>query len=61
MGFRQRMPGASVSAGQNQPNMPAWGGENQRIGNNPLVFAIPRSNGQHVVIDCAMSSSPVER
>ena len=38
-----------------KPNMPAWGGENQRIGNNPLVFAIPRSNGQHVVIDCAMS------
>lgn len=38
-----------------KPNMPAWGGEDQRIGNNPLVFAIPRSNGQHVVIDCAMS------
>ena len=35
--------------------MPAWGGEDQRIGNNPLAFAIPRSNGQHVVIDCAMS------
>lgn len=30
-----------------KPNMPAC--------NNPLVFAIPRSNGQHVVIDCAMS------
>lgn len=38
-----------------KPNMPAWGGEDQRIGNNPLAFAIPRSNGQHVVIDCAMS------
>lgn len=38
-----------------KPNMPAWGGRDQKIGNNPLVFAIPRSDGRHVVIDCAVS------
>lgn len=37
------------------PNMPAWGGTDRKIGNNPLIFAIPRSSGQHVVIDCAVS------
>lgn len=37
------------------PNMPAWGGKNRKIGNNPLIFAIPRSNGEHVVLDCAVS------
>ena len=37
------------------PNMPAWGGKNRKIGNNPLIFAIPRSNGEHVVLHCAVS------
>lgn len=37
------------------PNMPAWGGRDCRIGNNPLIMAVPRSNGEHVVIDCAVS------
>jgi 3-dehydro-L-gulonate 2-dehydrogenase len=37
------------------PNMPAWGAKECRIGNNPLVMAIPRSNGEHVLVDCAMS------
>ena len=37
------------------PNMPAWGGIDRKIGNNPLIFAVPRSNGEHVVIDCAVS------
>lgn len=37
------------------PNMPAWGGKDRRIGNNPLIMAIPRSNGEHVLVDCAMS------
>lgn len=36
------------------PNMPAWGGRDRRIGNNPLVIAIPRRGG-HVVLDMAMS------
>lgn len=37
------------------PNMPAWGGKDRRIGNNPMIMAIPRSNGRHVVLDCAVS------
>ena len=37
------------------PNMPAWGGVDRKIGNNPIIMAIPRSNGEHVVIDCAVS------
>ena len=37
------------------PNIPAWGGKDKKIGNNPLIFAVPRANGRHVVIDCAVS------
>jgi 3-dehydro-L-gulonate 2-dehydrogenase len=37
-----------------QPNMPAWGGREARIGNNPLIVAIPRAGG-HVVLDMALS------
>lgn len=37
------------------PNMPAWGGLNRKIGNNPLIMAVPRSNGEHAMIDCAVS------
>ncbi|MEP2281229.1 3-dehydro-L-gulonate 2-dehydrogenase [Maribacter sp.] len=36
------------------PNMPAWGGKENRIGNNPLVIGIPRKEG-HVVLDMALS------
>ena len=35
------------------PNMPAWGGKDRKIGNN--IMAVPRSNGAHVVVDCAVS------
>lgn len=38
-----------------QPNMPAWGGKDKKIGNNPFIFAVPKSNGEHVVVDCAVS------
>lgn len=38
-----------------QPNMPAWGGVDKKIGNNPFIIAVPRSNGQHLVVDCAVS------
>ncbi|MCF0261492.1 MAG: 3-dehydro-L-gulonate 2-dehydrogenase [Sphaerochaetaceae bacterium] len=38
-----------------QPNMPAWGAKDRRIGNNPFVIAVPRESGEHVVLDCAMS------
>lgn len=37
-----------------KPNMPAWGGKESRIGNNPFVVAIPRKEG-HVVLDMAIS------
>lgn len=37
------------------PNMPAWGAKDNHIGNNPIVFAVPRSNGEHLMIDCALS------
>ena len=37
-----------------QPNMPAWGAKDRRIGNNPFVMAVPRKEG-HVVVDIAMA------
>jgi 3-dehydro-L-gulonate 2-dehydrogenase len=36
------------------PNLPAWGTAAPTVGNNPLVFAVPRPQG-HVVLDMAMS------
>jgi 3-dehydro-L-gulonate 2-dehydrogenase len=36
------------------PNLPPWGSTEPRLGNNPLVIAVPRSDG-HVVLDMAMS------
>lgn len=38
-----------------QPNMPAWGGVDKKIGNCPYVMAVPRKNGAHVVLDMAVS------
>ena len=35
-------------------NLPPWGGIDPRLGNNPLVIAVPRTGG-HVVLDMAMS------
>jgi 3-dehydro-L-gulonate 2-dehydrogenase len=37
------------------PNMPTWGAVDSRIGNNPFVMAFPRSEGAHLIVDCAMS------
>jgi 3-dehydro-L-gulonate 2-dehydrogenase len=36
------------------PNLPPWGAREPRIGNNPLVLAVPRGGG-HVVLDTAVS------
>jgi 3-dehydro-L-gulonate 2-dehydrogenase len=36
------------------PNVPPWGGVEPRIGNNPIVLAVPRESGP-VVLDMAMS------
>lgn len=35
-------------------NVPPWGGIDPRLGNNPVVIAVPR-NGGHVVLDMAVS------
>ncbi|MDL2324350.1 3-dehydro-L-gulonate 2-dehydrogenase [Ruminococcaceae bacterium OttesenSCG-928-A16] len=37
-----------------QPNMPAWGAKDCRIGNNPLVMCIPYKNS-YVLVDGAMA------
>jgi len=34
--------------------MPAWGGKDTRLGNNPFVMAVPRAKG-HIILDMAMS------
>ena len=40
------------------PNLPPWGASVPRVGNNPLVIAVPRPAG-HVVLDMAMSQFSV--
>jgi 3-dehydro-L-gulonate 2-dehydrogenase len=37
-----------------KPNMPAWGGNEPVLGNNPLVIGFPRKEGP-IVLDMAMS------
>ena len=39
-------------------NLPPWGGLEPRLGNNPLVIAVPRAEG-HVVLDMAISQYSV--
>ena len=36
-------------------NLPPWGSSTPALGNNPIVIAIPRPGGAHVVLDMAMS------
>ena len=36
-------------------NLPPWGASTPALGNNPLVLAVPRPAGAHVVLDMAMS------
>jgi 3-dehydro-L-gulonate 2-dehydrogenase len=45
---------ALISWTNTKPNMPPWGGIDCRVGNNPLVMAVPRENGP-VVLDMAMT------
>ena len=40
------------------PNLPPWGAKEPRIGNNPLVVAVPRTP-EHVVLDMALSQFSV--
>ena len=37
-----------------QPNMPAWGAKDRRIGNNPLIMTVPKADG-HIMVDGAMA------
>ncbi len=37
-----------------EANMPAWGAKDNRLGNNPLVFAVPYGN-EAIVLDFAMT------
>lgn len=37
-----------------QPNMPAWGAKDRRIGNNPLIMVVPKADG-HIMVDGAMA------
>ena len=39
-------------------NLPPWGGIDPRLGNNPLVIAVPRKEG-HIVLDMAVSQYSV--
>lgn len=36
-------------------NMCAWGAQQHALGNNPLVLAVPRANGDHVIADTSFS------
>lgn len=36
------------------PNLPPWGASDPRVGNNPLIVAVPHREG-HVLLDMAMS------
>ena len=38
-----------------KPNMPAWGSQDNVIGNNPIVLAVPDADREHVILDCAVS------
>ena len=37
------------------PNMPPWGGRDARLGNNPVVFAVPNGTDAPVLLDVAVS------
>jgi len=44
----------SISFTNTIANMPPWGGVDPRLGNNPLIIAVPRKEG-HIVLDMAIS------
>lgn len=44
----------SISFTNTIANLPPWGGTDPRLGNNPLVIAVPRKDG-HVVLDMAIT------
>ena len=55
-GWQAAEAGAAAACWTNTlPNLPPWGASRARLGNNPLVVAVPRAGGRHVVLDMAMS------
>ena len=44
----------SVCFSNTIPNMPPWGSKSRHVGNNPIVFGVPREEG-HIVLDMATS------
>ncbi|GJM33853.1 MAG: 2,3-diketo-L-gulonate reductase [Saprospiraceae bacterium] len=44
----------SICWSNTMPNMPAWGGNMPRIGNNPLIFSMP-GNPHPILLDMSMS------
>lgn len=54
-GWQAAEAGQAMIAWTNtKPNVPPWGAIDARVGNNPLVLAVPRADGP-VVLDMAMS------
>lgn len=54
-GWRAAQKGfIAISWTNTESCMPAWGGKNTRLGNNPFVMAVPREKGS-IVLDMAMS------
>lgn len=41
----------ALAASNSPPNMTAWGGRRKVFGTNPLALAVPRRNGEPLVID----------
>jgi 3-dehydro-L-gulonate 2-dehydrogenase len=60
-GWQAAQAGFALIAWTNtKPNMPPWGGLERRVGNNPLVIAVPHSESP-VVLDMAMSQFSIGR
>jgi 3-dehydro-L-gulonate 2-dehydrogenase len=54
-GWRVAKAGFAYIAWSNTiANMPVWGAKDPRLGNNPLIIAVPRG-GEAIVLDMAMS------
>ena len=60
-GWQAAQAGFALIAWTNtKPNAPAWGGLDPRIGNNPLVLAVP-NGATPVVLDMAMTQFSIGR
>jgi LDH2 family malate/lactate/ureidoglycolate dehydrogenase len=46
-----------IAAANTRPMMPAPGGARPVVGNNPLAIAVPRSSGEPIVLDMALSEA----